>query len=413
MINVPLCCPSRVSILRGQYAHNTQIYGNILPLGGFRKVYSLDLESSTIASWLQESGYRTGLIGKYLNEYPKGASETYVPPGWDEWYSPVRGTYAGFNYTLNENGTLVRYGNRPRDYGIDVYSEKAAEFIQSAAAGNRPFFLHISPFAPHQPAEPAPRHRDLFPGARVPRIPSFNEADVSDKPRGISDLPLLTDSEIAEVDDLYRRRLQSLQSVDEMIGTIIDTLRSVGQLNNTYIVFASDNGFHLGHRRLTPGKQSPFVEDVRVPLIIRGPDVPEGRVVDYLAGNIDLAPTFAEWAGIATPDFVDGRSLVPLLTSDPPAENDWRRAFLLEKSAGGEQPWIPGFRAITTDRYLYVEYATDEIGLYDLSKDPYELENIREQADPALLEELAAYVVKLRRCQGAGCRIADIAASLP
>jgi arylsulfatase A-like enzyme len=141
--------------------------------------------------------------------------------------------------------------------------------------------------------------------------------------------------------------------------------------------------------------------------------VPEGRVVDYLAGNIDLAPTFAEWAGIATPDFIDGRSLVPLLTSDPPAENDWRRAFLLEKSAGGEQPWIPGFRAITTDRYLYVEYATDEIGLYDLSKDPYELENIREQADPALLEELADYVVKLRRCQGAGCRIADIAASLP
>lgn len=413
MINVSLCCPSRVSFLRGQYAHNTQIYGNILPLGGFEKVYSLGLESSTIATWLQASGYRTGLIGKYLNEYPKGVSETYVPPGWDEFYAPVSGTYAGFNYTLNENGTLVRYGNRPRDYGIDVYSEKAVEFIQAAAMDTRPFFLYISTFTPHQPAVPAPRHRDLFPGARVPRIPSFNEADVSDKPQGMSDLPLLSDRQIAAIDDLYRRRLQSLQSIDEMIATIVATLESAGQLKNTYIVFASDNGFHLGHRRLMPAKQSPFVEDVRVPLIVRGPDVPGGRVVDYLAGNIDLAPTFAEWAGITTPDFVDGRSLVPLSSGDPLTETAWRRAFLLEKSGGGQQPWVPAYQAIVTDQYLYVEYATDEIGLYDLSKDPYELDNIKERADPALLNQLAAELDNLRSCQGAGCRKADIAASLP
>jgi arylsulfatase A-like enzyme len=247
----------------------------------------------------------------------------------------------------------------------------------------------------------------------VPRIPSFNEADVSDKPPGISDLPLLTDRQIAGIDDLYRRRLQSLQSVDEMIGSIIATLKSVGQLENTYIVFASDNGFHMGHRRLTPGKQTPFVEDVRVPLIIRGPDVPAGHVVDYLTGNIDLAPTFAEWAGITTPDFVDGRSLAPLLRSDPLAENTWRRAFLLEKSAGGQQPWVPGFQAIRTDQYLYVEYATGEVGLYDLTEDPYELDNIQAKADPTLLKQLAAQVGELQKCQGAGCRNAEIAVMLP
>jgi arylsulfatase A-like enzyme len=229
----------------------------------------------------------------------------------------------------------------------------------------------------------------------------------------MSDLPLLSDSQIAEIDELYRRRLQSLQAVDEMIETIISTLESAGQLENTYIVFASDNGFHLGHRRLMPAKQSPFVEDVRVPLIIRGPDVPADRVVDYLAGNIDLAPTFAEWAGTTPPDFVDGRSLVPLLSTDPLTETAWRRTFLLEKSGEGQQPWIPAFQAILTDQYLYVEYATDEIALYDLSKDPYELDNIKEQADPALLKQLAADVVNLRSCQGEGCRKADIAGSLP
>jgi arylsulfatase A-like enzyme len=229
----------------------------------------------------------------------------------------------------------------------------------------------------------------------------------------MSDLPLLTDSQIAEFDDLYRRRLQSLQSIDEMIGSVITSLKSAGQLKNTYIVFASDNGFHMGHRRLLPGKQTPFAEDVRVPLIIRGPDVPGGHVVDHLTGNIDLAPTFAEWAGITPPDFVDGRSLVSLLNGDPLAEDAWRQAFLLEKSGGGQQPWVPGFQAIRTDRYLYVKYESDEIALYDLNDDPYELDNIKSKADPILLEQLDSHLGDLLRCQGVGCRNAEIAALLP
>jgi arylsulfatase A-like enzyme len=268
LINVPFCCPSRVSILRGQYAHNTQIVGNWLPLGGFEKFRSLGLEKSTVATWLHDAGYWTVLIGKYLNNYPKGAGDSYVPPGWDQWYSPryKPNPYAGFGYILNENGSLISYGGGLGKYSTDVYTQKAADFIRAAAKNRKPFFIYLATFTPHGgvgdgPAVPAPRHQNLFPQARVPWTASFNEQDVSDKPRGIQAIPPLTSKQIAEVDRHYRKRLQSLKAIDEMVTRLIDTLNEVGQLENTYIVFTSDNGFHLGHHRLPAGKESPYEDN--------------------------------------------------------------------------------------------------------------------------------------------------------
>ncbi|MCI2432521.1 sulfatase [Candidatus Acetothermia bacterium] len=434
----PLCCPSRATILRGQYAHNTKILGNRLPSGGFEKFHALGVENSTIATWLQSAGYRTMYVGKYLNGYPGGVARTFVPPGWSEWYSAVQGNaYGQYNYLLNENGKLVAYGNRPEDYGTDVYARKTVDFIQRMAKESQPFFVHLSVYAPHSPATAAPRHQNLFANAQAPRTPNFNEADVNDKPNHIRSRPLLTAREIALIDEEHRKRLQSLQAVDDAIEAMIVALKATGQLENTYIFFTSDNGFHLGNHRLMTGKIAPYEEDVRVGLFIRGPGVPAGQKLEHLAGNLDLAPTWAELAGAKAPDFVDGRSLAALWGSAPPSLESWRQALLLENgemapSNENEQEdlanteidplllepddlddlWrleqraqaIPPYRAIRTQQYLYVEYATGERELYDLIKDPYQLENFVSRADAALLQSLSAQLAKLKTCAGASCR---------
>ncbi|MCS6903470.1 MAG: sulfatase [Candidatus Bipolaricaulota bacterium] len=443
----PLCCPSRATVLRGQYAHNTKILGNLLPSGGYEKFRALGLETSTVATWLQSAGYRTMYVGKYLNGYPSGVSRTFVPPGWNEWYSAVQGNaYGQYNYVLNENGQLVAYGNRPEDYGTDVYARKTVDFIKRTAKENLPFFVHFSAYAPHSPATAAPRHQHLFANAQAPRTPNFNEADVSDKPSYIRNRPLLTAREIAQIDEEHRRRLQSLQAVDDAIEAIVHALHETGQLEKTYIFFTSDNGFHLGNHRLRTGKVAPYEEDTRVGLIVRGPGVPAGQSVEHLTGNLDLAPTWAELAGAPIPDFVDGRSLVALWKGTPPSVERWRPALLLENGEmarlnehlftltlhplpdrerdGGrvdslllepddlDDLWqreqraqnVPPYRAIRTHQYLYVEYATGEGELYDVLKDPYQLENLIARADAALVQSLSAQLTRLKTCAGASCR---------
>ena len=322
-VSLALCCPSRASILRGQYAHNTKIFTNAPPGGGFATFRDLGHEESTIATWLREAGYRTVLLGKYLNGYPM---TTYVPPGWDEWYA-VAGGVNFFNYSLNENGQLVRYGSDPEAYLTDVLSDKAADFIRRTAPSAQPFFMYVAPYAPHQPATPAPRYAETFVGVEAPRTLSFNESDVSDKPLWVRNTPLRTPAQIAQLDALYRKRLQSMLAVEDLVARLLETLRAVSQLGNTYIVLTSDNGFHLGQHRLPAGKNSAYDEDIRVPLIVRGPGVPRGTAVDHLAVNIDLAPTFAELGGTAAPAFVDGRSLLALLRPDPPPPEHWRKGW--------------------------------------------------------------------------------------
>ena len=400
-VSLALCCPSRASILRGQYAHNTEIFTNEPPGGGFVKFRDLGREESTIATWLRDAGYRTVLMGKYLNGYPR---TTYVPPGWDEWYG-VAGGINFFNYALNENGALVTYGNEPEAYLTDVLTEKAADFVLRTVTTGQPFFMYIAPYAPHKPATPAPRHEEAFFGVEAPRTPSFNEQDVSDKPIWVRHTRLRTQAQIAELDALYRKRLQSMLAVEDLVQRLIETLRAVRQLSNTYIVFTSDNGFHLGQHRLRAGKGSAYEEDIRVPLIVRGPRVPAGRMIEHLAVNIDLAPTFAELGGAETPGFVDGRSLVPLLRRNPASAESWRQGFLLEAHVTTGNRVFQGVRA---NGLSYVEYLnTGERELYDLTIDPDQLQSVHDTIDPAFLDGLAAWVAALRECRGESCRSAE------
>jgi arylsulfatase A-like enzyme len=294
LVNVSLCCPSRSTILRGQYSQNTQIIGNNLPDGGYEKFHSNGDEDSTIATWLKDAGYRTMLAGKYLNGYPGPVSQTFVPPGWSEWYSAAKGNaYGEYNYTLNESSKLVEYKKKTEDYGTDVYTRKTIDFIQRTTKEGKPFFVYFAPYAPHSPATPAPRHEKLFADEMLPHPLNFNEADVSDKPAYIKNRPKLTERQISQIQDAYRDRLRSLQAVDDMIGNLFDTLKQTGQLDNTYVFFMSDNGFHLGNHRLATGKWTPYEEDVHVPLVVRGPGVPANVKLDHIIGNSDLASTWA------------------------------------------------------------------------------------------------------------------------
>jgi arylsulfatase A-like enzyme len=439
-----LCCPSRATILRGQYTHNHEILSNEPPEGGFEKFRTLGRQNSTMATWLQSAGYRTVLVGKYMNGY----DTTQVPPGWDEWYG-IAGNYTSTD--LNENGQIVSY-DPGSHYLDDVLAEKAADFVGSRGRGGppsffkpeKPFFMWLGTTAPHAPADPAPRHEDALAGVSLPRTPSFDEADVSDKPAWISDNPSLNPEQIARAEELYRKRLQAMLAVDNMIGRLVGALEESGELENTYLVFTSDNGFHLGQHRLTAGKWTAYEEDIRVPLIVRGPGVPEGRTLDHLVLNNDLAPTFADLAGAETPEFVDGRSLAPLLTDDPPPAEDWRSAFLVEamdESAevpasvddgeliplltGDTQPpedqrraspldeaplqdaGRPGLQGVRTQDRLYVEYETGESELYDLRRDPYQLDNTYEDAGLDDLWRLEGWLEALRGCAGEECRVAE------
>jgi arylsulfatase A-like enzyme len=443
-VSLSLCCPSRTALLRGQYAHNTGIFTNKAPAGGFQAVHDSGLEASTAATWLRNAGYRTTLIGKYLNGYPGTAGDGYVPPGWTEWHSPVGGVRY-FDYDLNENGTVKHYGSDNNDYLTDVLSRKANNFIRRRAeTGNQPFFMYIAPYAPHGPATPAPRHAAKFPNAQAPRTPSFNETDVTDKPAWVQSHPFLTDNQVEKIDTLYRKRRQSMLAVEDLIAGLVETLQSTGQLDNTYIFFTSDNGFHQGQHRLTSGKNTGFEEDIQVPLVVRGPGVPRGASRGHLVANVDLAATFAELAGAPIPAFVDGRSLAPLLRANPPTQASWRRALLLEHGApegvrppgepfpvlvepadpdddnseaavlpveedpAGVLQAAPVFQGLrTADRVSYLEYAGGARELYDLAADPDQLANKYDTADPTQVARLAAWLNALRQCAGAVCRAAE------
>jgi len=419
-ISYPICCPSRSTMLTGEYAHNHNVKGNKRPVGGFEKFREEGNEETSIAAHLQENGYRTALIGKYLNGYGQG-DQTYVPPGWDEWYAKL-GRYEYYDYDLNENGEVVSYGSEPEDYLTDVLSEKATDFVRRAAADDAPFFAYVAPTAPHSPATPAERHKGTLSDEAAPRSPSYNEEDVSDKPSWIQDLASITEKESSQIDDRYRERLEATLAVDEMVGSLVDELEAAGELDNTYIVFTSDNGFEQGEHRIKGGKDRSYEESARVPFFVRGPGVAPASEVEDLAVNTDFAPTFADLAGVEFP--ADGRSLAPLLRGE---EASWRSAVLLERlpaqasdeeasgkgkgkgkgkaktGAGGS----PAFEVTRTETHKYVEYENGDVELYDLEADPYELESIHESADPSLVEDLEARLETLRDCSGDGCREAE------
>jgi N-acetylglucosamine-6-sulfatase len=411
------CCPSRATILRGQYAHNHNVWTDVPPAGGFWKFYDQGLENSTIATWLHDAGYDTILIGKYLNHYSlyRSGSDvptTYVPPGWDQWYG-WEGIYrdADTKYYINENGQVVTY-YRSDIHETDLYARTAERFIRQTA-GRTPFFMYLSTNTPHDPAFYAPRHAGMFSDEQLPQPPSFDEGDVSDKPAWVRNKPPLTSTQISDMTKFYQNRLRALQSVDDMVDRLVGALRDTGELSNTYVVFTSDNGVHLGEHRLQ-GKVTAYEEAVHVPLLVRGPSVPQEATRSQLVLNNDLAPTFADLNSTKVPSFVDGRSLKPLLSVNPPIS--WRSAFLIEHRPSTEDGGvraipaqeIPKYDAVRTSRYLYVEYpTTGEKELYDLRADPYELTNLYASAPPTLLSDLQSTLGKLESCAGETCKKAE------
>jgi arylsulfatase A-like enzyme len=410
-VSLPVCCPSRASTLRGQYAHNTTVWGNVFPNGGFLKVYQSGIESSTVATWLKQSGYRTALVGKYMNQYPdRDVGTRYIPPGWNLWFVPNGGDPdLQYNYSVNFDGTTVRYGSDPQDHLNDVLLGKAKGFIQDAAKDppSQPFFLMLTPTLPHLPAVAPQRYLKLFGGVKAPRPPSFNEADMSDKPTWMRSLPLLTTWQMNRIDARYVRQRRATAALDDMVETLVQTLQATGQLNNTYIFFSSDNGVHMGQHRLLNGKGRPYEEDIRVPLVVRGPGIPSGRKVKQLAANVDLAPTFAALAGITPPAFVDGRSLLPLFSG--PAPERWRQSLLLESQRISDDMEFHGLR--TANNRTFALYDNGDGEFYDMDVDPYQLQNRYDTMPTALKAALTKQANTLRTATGAALRAAEEAAA--
>jgi N-acetylglucosamine-6-sulfatase len=419
-----LCCPSRSSIFTGKFPHNTGVLTNSRPDGGFAAFNAHGNEAHTFAVALQQSGYRTAMLGKYLNGYqPQGqprrgtprrfrnraapvADGNGVPMGWNEW--DVGGNaYPEFNYALNQNSRVVRYGDRPQDYLTDVLSGIADSFIRKSAPG--PFFIEIATFAPHGPYIPAPRDAEKFPGLGAPRSAAFGARPGADAPRWLKEIPPLRPGDVARIDKAFRMRAQSVQAVDQMIGQIRATLAARGD-RDTYVVFSSDNGLHMGEYSLRPGKQTPFEIDIRVPLIVVGPGVQAGHTVDAIVENVDLCPTFTELAGASSPTAPDGRSLVPLLRGGTAAS--WRQMALIEHHRPFPDPSDPdapmlhaanptSYAAVRSEHALYVEYEDGEIGFYDLSRDPEELKNVAASLPPDRRRRLHDVLRANKECRGA------------
>jgi N-acetylglucosamine-6-sulfatase len=403
--NYPLCCPSRATLFTGQYAHNHQVLGNTPPAGGYTR---LD-KSNWLPLWLQAGGYRTMHVGKFLNGYGRMSPPTEVPPGFTDWHGTVDpSTYSFYGYTVNENGVLRTYGaaREPEFYSTDFFARRASELIASAAPSDQPFFLSVAFLAPHSggprdlddpqghatPA-PAPRHLNAFSSVALPLAPSWNEVDMSDKPLAMQRRPPIGNTRAAKVQEGYQQRLESLLAVDDAVETIVAQLGATGELRDTLILFTSDNGFFHGEHRVPLGKLLAYEPSIRLPLYMRGPGVPRGETRRQLVTNADLAPTILDAAGVLPGRVQDGRSLFGLI-DDPSIQ--WGRELLLEG---------PGYAGLRNYRWKYLEHTTGEAELYDLERDPDELNS--RHADPAYAPirlALAQRLARMRVCAGAGCR---------
>jgi len=432
-VSAPECCPSRATNLTGNYPHNTGVYDATGPDGGYPTFTLSGAEQATVATRLHAAGYRTSFVGKYLNGYELDYDT--VPPGWDDWFALGNRSVQMYDFEVNHNGKIVTFGSDPADYVTDVLADQVQGTIErSEANDDQPFFLALWPSAPHDFVDAAPRHADhRFADAEPPRRANYDEADVSDKPSWLRDgVRSMTQVDVEDLTRRYRMMMGSLYAVDEMVDAMLTTLEADSELDHTVIMFTSDNGYNFGAHRL-PHKMVPYEESIRVPLVISGPGVRTGTETRLVLNN-DLTPTVLDLAGLPIED-LDGRSLVPLLEGE---DVTWRDDFLIQyhgtygavladtleqvrgliagqaQVAPDVKPLliVPTFRAVRSERHLYVEwYAGDdhEYELYDLVADPFELTNLVATADGAAAYEsttasLHARLEELAVCSGESCR---------
>lgn len=438
------CCPSRASILSGLYAHNHGVIGNVWPEGGYER-WAMTEQDDALPVWLEDAGYRSAMLGKYFNEYPyptgrggsdaqKDALRSYVPDGWQSFASPVQGNaYAQDHYKLNVDGQVDQEFHE--EYLDSFLGERALSMVGGAdgfdfASGGQ--FLYYASYSPHTPYAYPPELEGTFADAQYPRTPDFDEADVSDKFGLTRSRKPLTAADEAIVDETFRKRIRSVQVLDQNVARLVQALEEQGALENTYLIFTSDNGYHMGNHRREIGKYTQFQTDVRVPFYIRGPGIEPGSTVEDLAGNIDIAPTIADITGAEVPADVDGVSLLPRLEGGAPLE---RKFFLLGRAltpdnttaANGmeevPEAFLPSsrssrlndFTGVTNGRYKYIRYThLPHEELYDLNRDPYELDNLLAGGDAAYdamtpkgreaVDTLRAALDRLATCVGVTCR---------
>ena len=425
-VSFPVCCPSRATYLSGQYAHNHHVLGLYPPTGGYGRFDARE----ALPVWLERAGYHTVHMGKYMNGYG-GETPADPPPGWSEWYGAVGySTYRMWGYTLNENGENHTYGSPfdedPGLYQTDVLATRSVDVIERRAAAPAPLFLSVAFLAPHHEGDsirtftghlvrPAARHEGLLANKPLPLPPAFNEADVSDKPWFMRQLPPLDAASIDRITRHYHDRQESLLAVDDAVAEITGALERAGALDDTYIVFTSDNGYMQGEHRVPSGKMLPYDPSSQVPLIIRGPGTPAGARSQALVGNIDLAPTILELAQAKPGRIVDGQSLLPF-AREPSRESarpllhetgGRRVAFAPEQDAPGAPAVEPvlNYKAVRTSRWLYVDYESGERELYDLEADPQQLQSLHADSHyGAVRAALRRVLDRLADCAGAECR---------
>lgn len=466
----PLCGPARASLLTGQLSHNNDVLANFKSNdGGYYQLRDLPgklNQRNTLGPWMKKAGYRTGFVGKYLNEYST-LDLTEIPPGWDSWKALLdQSTYDYYNYGMNLNGKVHYWGDkeyakaqinlgtlstentptsfaellavfhqafdpwdyfgwqRAKDYTMDVNGKMANNFVKSSVKSRKPFFLYYATPGPHaedtnniqglRPGAPAPdprppkRYEHTFDNVKAPRTPAFNEADVSDKAANVRDLPLLTDEQIERVDSSFRGRLGAARSIDDQVGKIVKSLKRAHELNNTIIIFTSDNGYLQGEHRLASSKFLPFENSIRVPLLMRGPGIKAGRKINSTSMDVDLTPTILKAAKAKPGRLMDGISLLAaarkkakLPYRDLPIEAE-RPVF---KFTTPLTKFDLPFYGVKTSRYKYVHWSFGDIELYDMKKDPNELNNIA--SDPAMagvVSKLEKKAAQLSNCKGKACR---------
>ncbi|KAL4943985.1 hypothetical protein BDV06DRAFT_210649 [Aspergillus oleicola] len=428
-VTTALCCPSRVSLWTGRQAHNTNVTDVSPPYGGYPKFVSQGFNDDWFPLWLQNAGYNTYYVGKLFNSH---SVTTYNNPyvkgfnGSDFLLDPF--TYSYWNSSYQRNHEPVKsYAGR---YTTDITEEKALGFLEDALDDpSRPFFLTVAPIAPHFDQEPdrasgtppqapipAPRHAHLFPDAKVPRVPSFNPVNQTG-PSWINNVSHQNQSVVDYEDHFYRQRLRALQGVDEMVEKLLDRLEASGQANNTYVIYSSDNGFHIGHHRLPPGKCTSYDEDTRVPFFVRGPGISPGSVEKQVSTHIDFAPTVFEILGLPLREDFDGTPMrVKRGSKAVPHEHVtveyWGTAVL----EGNYANLLPGnghrmpnntyktARIASEEHNLfYAVWCTGDHELYDLNTDPYQIHNIYTTSPRSFTNRLDALLLVLKSCAGSTC----------
>ncbi|XP_057664094.1 N-acetylglucosamine-6-sulfatase-like [Diorhabda carinulata] len=429
--NTPICCPSRSTILTGKFAHNTGVVNNSVNGNCSSHMWQENHEPNNIAAILNRNkNYVTYYSGKYLNQYgsEQVGGTKRVPEGF-EWWVGLKGSSVYYDYTLSINGTEHHYNDK---YLTDDLAEHSIKFLEQRAT-DRPFFMVISPPAPHSPFTPADRHKDKYAGTKAVRSPSFNHSGL-DKHWLIRMPPEYLPDDVDILDNAQQHRLESLLSVDELVEGLVSKLEILDLLKDTYIIFTSDHGFHIGQFSQAVDKRLPYETDIRVPFIIRGPNIPAKSLETFPISAVDIAPTIIDLANIDVPSYIDGTSFKKQLFEEQ--SGPFNKTILIEYTGIANPrhddrcPWNdPNLSGCSPERWCkcndarnntytcvvertesqgfkFCSFKDDEhfIEAYDLTEDPFELKNMANELNSGTKQHYLSIIENLGKCQGTECR---------